>query len=549
MYEFPVKGQINIYRFVPLDNTYTNTLHFENQEAQLAYFGCRNLDDPTAPTADTIMKLQYTNQTYTRNERQYIRIESDPNMLYDCNYMAYQNRDFGEHWFFAFILSVEYINDYVAEVEFELDVMQSFMWNYALRECFVEREHCLKTEDIPGLNMTAETVPDVPMHYSRVNRTGYFDKFSYVLMTTYNLDDSGTPQSKTVPYTRVLNGMVFSGDYFAVSGNTPADSALGMAVVYYNIESQGALDGIMGCFVFPTSFLPPDRHWHNDVTSKQVLLSRPLDVSGYTPKNKKLLSYPFTYLIVDSGTERKTYKYEYFEQPSGIVFELYGYINGSPMIKAMPQNYGTNYLDVDITVNRETDIMQACVMTGFPIMGTPQSSFDNWFWQNSPNIAWNLVSPLLLQSDVAKKDSGVISGATSGVANIITALNTPATSTLSTGNLADVASGNLDFYFKTVQPTSEGAKIIDTFFSMYGYATNRVKIPNIVNYSTCRPNWNYIKATNCNFHWFNRPKGTSVPQKYMRKIISIFGKGITFWKNPNNVGNYIDDNTGELNDN
>lgn len=543
MYEFPVKGQINIYRFVPLDNTYTNTLHFENQEAQLAYFGCLNLDGPAAPIADTIMKLQYTNQTYTRNERQYIRIESDPNMLYDCNYMAYQNRDFGEHWFFAFILSVEYINDYVAEVEFELDVMQSFMWNYALRECFVEREHCLKTEDIPGLNTTAENVPDVPMHYSRVNRTGYFEDFSYVLMTTYRMDDSGTPQQKTIPWTRALNGMVFSGDYIAVSGNTPSQASAGMFLVYSNIEGQGALDGIMGCFVFPTAFLPPNRHTA-DLVKKQILLSRPTSVSGYEPKNKKLLTYPFTYLVVDSGSDRKQYKYEYFEQPSAIQFDLYGYINGNPMIKAVPQNYGTNYLDVDVTVNRETDLMQSCVMTGFPIMGTPQSSFDNWFWQNIQSIAWNTIAPIALTQNPYN-----VGGLVHGVGELITAVNTPATSTITTANLADVASGNLDFYFKTVQPTSEGAKIIDTFFSMYGYATNRVKIPNIVNYSTCRPNWNYIKATNCNFHWFNRPKGTSVPQKYMRKIISIFANGITFWKNPNNVGNYIDDNTGELNDN
>ena len=41
----------------------------------------------------------------------------------------------------------------------------------------------------------------------------------------------------------------------------------------------------------------------------------------------------------------------------------------------------------------------------------------------------------------------------------------------------------------------EYAQIIDSFFSMFGYKVNSVKVPNI----TGRSNWNYVKTIDCNF--------------------------------------------------
>ena len=62
---------------------------------------------------------------------------------------------------------------------------------------------------------------------------------------------------------------------------------------------------------------------------------------------------------------------------------------------------------------------------------------------------------------------------------------------------------------------------------MYGYKTNRVKVPNI----HARQRWTYTKTIGCNV------KG-ECPVKHLEKIISIFDNGITFWVNPSEVGNY-----------
>ena len=89
------------------------------------------------------------------------------------------------------------------------------------------------------------------------------------------------------------------------------------------------------------------------------------------------------------------------------------------------------------------------------------------------------------------------------------------------------ASNRNGFYFYKMSITEEYAKIIDKYFSMYGYKVNDVKTPNI----TGRTNWNYVKTIDCSI-------SGSVPSDDEKTICNIFDKGITFWKNPNEVYRY-----------
>ena len=50
--------------------------------------------------------------------------------LYNCNYLAFQNASFGGKWFYAFIDSVEYVNNVTSEVTYTIDVMQTWHFQY-----------------------------------------------------------------------------------------------------------------------------------------------------------------------------------------------------------------------------------------------------------------------------------------------------------------------------------------------------------------------------------------------------------------------------------
>ena len=136
---------IRIMHNVPLDNTYNHTVLFTNLEAQQAYFSGVN-----------VVKYTLNNQSYQRVVKGKMRIEIKAEDLYDCNYLSFQNTNFGTKWFYAFITSVEYVNNITSEIEFELDEWQTYQFDITVGQCFVEREHV--TNDAIGANTIAEPI-------------------------------------------------------------------------------------------------------------------------------------------------------------------------------------------------------------------------------------------------------------------------------------------------------------------------------------------------------------------------------------------------------
>ena len=124
---------VKLLKNVPLDTTYEHTIYFDNTSAQYAYF--RGL-----------MKFDFPRQTYQRVNKGTMRVEKNAEALYDCNYLMFQNAGFGTKWFYAFITAVEYVNNAVSEITYEIDVMQTWFFNYSVGECFIEREHSASDE-------------------------------------------------------------------------------------------------------------------------------------------------------------------------------------------------------------------------------------------------------------------------------------------------------------------------------------------------------------------------------------------------------------------
>lgn len=96
----------------------------------------------------------------------------------------------------------------------------------------------------------------------------------------------------------------------------------------------------------------------------------------------------------------------------------------------------------------------------------------------------------------------------------------------------NVASGNNTFHFYKMSIKQEYAKIIDDFFSMFGYKVNEVKIPNI----TGRQNWNFVKLINPNI------EGTEIPEFELNEFKAQMENGITFWHNPQTFRDYSQSN-------
>ena len=92
--------------------------------------------------------------------------------------------------------------------------------------------------------------------------------------------------------------------------------------------------------------------------------------------------------------------------------------------------------------------------------------------------------------------------------------------------------GRYGFTFYTLSIKAENARIIDDYFTRYGYACRKIKQPN----RKVRPHWTYTKTIGCTI-------SGELPADDIAKICSIFDNGITYWTNGSIIGDYSPDNS------
>ena len=140
-----ITPQTNVYLLsgVPLDPDGRHTLLFESRDAQSQYFISKN-------------KYNLDRYSYQRHTAGSIRVGILSDNLYAVNYMMFRNSAYGNKWFYAFVTNVEYVNNNTSIVSYQLDVMQTWLFDYELQECFVERQH--EKDDVIGKNILPEPV-------------------------------------------------------------------------------------------------------------------------------------------------------------------------------------------------------------------------------------------------------------------------------------------------------------------------------------------------------------------------------------------------------
>lgn len=119
---------------VPLDNTYTDTIYFSTSAQQFAHFSTQ------------YAKKVFGANTYQRVHDGVMRLAVPADEIYNYNYLMFQNTNYGNKWFYGFIQNVRYINNATSEITYEIDVMQTYHFDYILEQCYVERETTVTDE-------------------------------------------------------------------------------------------------------------------------------------------------------------------------------------------------------------------------------------------------------------------------------------------------------------------------------------------------------------------------------------------------------------------
>lgn len=495
---------IKMLKDVPLDNTYRNTIYFTTAANQSAYFQGKS-------------KHTFANQSYQRVKRGVLRIARKADDLYDCNYLMFQNTSYGNKWFYAFVVSVEYVNNEASEITFEIDVMQTWHFDYDLKMSFVERE--MSVLDGIGDNLVPENLELGDYIYKDLGLTSLFNLYQIVIAATFdeNMDDA----------TGGMYGGVFSGVHYNVFSTWQSAASF-----IAEATEQNKADGIVSIFMLPIAFTSDYQSTMPEVfdIERDKHLT---DIDGYVPKNNKLFTYPYNLLYVTNNEGNvANYAFEYFSTDK-CNFNVSGAMCCTPECMLVP----LNYKGVEKNYNEKLTI------GNFPQCAYTVDTFKAWVAQNQNQLALSAINAIgtTAVGAAAMYASGGTLGAGmtlngiqqigSLVASVSDKSTLPPHARGGGGSIINMANQIKGFQFYYAHIRREFAEIIDDYFNTYGYATHRVKVPNRV----IRPHWNYVKTVNVNITG-------SVPADDLAKIRGIYDNGVTFWRNGNEVGNYALDN-------
>lgn len=495
---------IRMLKDVPLDSTYRNTIYFAYVADQTSYFSGKT-------------KYTFAAQSYQRVQKGTLRIGRKADDLYDCNYLMFQNTAYGNKWFYAFVTGVEYVNNETSEVSFEIDVMQTWHFDYNVKMSFVERE--MSVTDNIGDNLVPENLEIGDYIYEDLGLTSLFNLYQIVIAATFdeNMNDA----------TGGMYGGVFSGLHYNVFSSWQSAASF-----IDEATKQNKADGIVSIFMLPIAFTADYQSSMPEVfdieRDKHIT-----DIDGYVPKNNKLFTYPYNLLYVTNNEGNvANYAFEYFSTDK-CNFNVSGAMCCTPECMLVP----LNYKGVEKNYNEKLTI------GNFPQCAYTVDTFKAWVAQNQNQLALNAINAIgqtaagaaTMYTSGGMLGAGMTLNGVQQIGNLVSTVSDKSTLPPQArgggGSIINMANQIKGFQFYYAHIRAEFARIIDDYFNVYGYATHRVKIPNRV----IRPHWNYVKTVNVSLTG-------SVPADDMAKLRQIYDSGVTFWRNGDEVGNYALDN-------
>ena len=547
-------GKIILAKNIKLEKSYKNVLDYTDQQ---------------------MLELVIANKVYdasdfsfiNRDDRNYVQIDITYTDAIKANYLAYQNPDYGGKWFFAFIDKVEYYSESSTRIRFTIDEFSTWYGYWGVGNCFVEREHV--NDDTIGLH----TVPENLEHGDYIINA--YDKIRYTLQpedwvvigTTWL--PSNTPN---LPSTQFYGG-VYSGVYYLAFDNMVDAEQFIRAM-----DGFGRSDNIIQVFMAPSYLCNPYTAFTGTLNSKEALsdgtyqnknytisgyfitnnhgvqlltdytITINSTLNGYTPKNNKLFCFPYNYLLISNNQGANvSFNYEDFINHAP-KFSAYGTLCPGCSIKLYPKNYK---LYNDGTTILGSGFNDGVIAGKYPICSFSNDTYVNWLTQQSVNATLNQVGS-------AVKIGGMVMNSTEGNGNPASAYGSlfeqqanyvseryqrALASYQARGNLngGDVtfAADQMFFTYYKMSIKAENARIIDEWFTRFGYQINRLKAPNL----TGRTYWNFVKIGVAEDIGYANSNTFDIPAPSMEIINTIFRNGVTIWHSHANIGNFTLNNT------
>lgn len=565
-------GKVILAKGIRLDKSYKNVLSYSES------------DMVNLVTNHKV--AESSNCSFTRVGENDIKIQVPYGDAIKCNYIAFQNPDYSNKWFFGFIDEVIYVANDTTRIKFTIDEYSTWKDYWTNADCFILREHV--NDDTIGVNTVPENVETgeyeiVDLKYASMYESGTpADDFSIVFCVSKLVQDSSSYRIIREDNNRVagdigyIGGVFSSLTFFAVKTveeaqyvidaygkdpNTKSEAIVNMYIVPSCCVNYTLSASVVTSLVEATEYTTIAKLYplYNYYQSDTFFFYEP-DVlaENYHPVNQKLFTYPFSYFFVTNNAgESVDFKYEDF--PNEPVFS-----GTEVLLDERPCVRYTKYLVPSasvsgkivfnkyksyISTNEYPTKMNAYGITfaKIPVCAWTTDYYTNWLTQNGVNVALDLAkSAAAIGVGFATGGLGMAAGGLSAINSVANAIAQHHQATvvppqthgdINTGDFGFAFSRNIiSFYQMSIRP--EFARIIDNYFTLKGYAVNRLGIPN----ESGRPHWNYVQIGSDEIVGYSK-NTASVPAGSMDVINTIYRNGVTIWHNHDEIGNYALDNS------
>ena len=454
------------------------------------------------------------------------------------NYIAFQNPDYSNKWFFAFIDQVIYKGEKNVEITYIIDSWSTWFDYWQKQPCFISRQHV--NNDTIGLHTVPENL-DIGevIEIGEESQLSLGNNYYYCLMSSYNITNN-----EDFTGAEMINGNLIG--YLVYVFESTGTAIVSLRKLLNEISSAGKIDSVLALFVAPsdlidnigiralegydgTYILDTDEIAGNEAIENAVHVDFDIEkvyqYSDYTPKNNKCFVYPYYYLLATNNVgNQNVFRFEDFYSDDGKAhFDIQLAFSVGVSGRVVPINYKGYFNNID----------ESLPLAKYPTCSWATDAFTNWLTQNAVNIGTQIVSTGV---GLATGNIPTVAG---NIASLIGQFYQASLLPSITGggqNTGDVNFSSKDnrIAFHRFRCKLEYLQIIDDYFSRFGYKINKIESPNIVG----RASWNYVEIGQNECIGYG-----SVPTVFMNEINQACRTGVTIWHNHSNLGNYNLDNS------
>lgn len=314
-----LKSKIILAKNINIDKNYVNVIDYSPS------------DMITLLTSNEHLVASQDDYQFIRNNGTiYVDIPYDTCL--QANYIAFQNKDYTNKWFFAWIDEIIFNSEKNAEIRYTIDMWSTWYDSWTQKPCFVKREHV--NDDTIGLHTLDENLDIGELICDRTDliqelTTGRW----YWIVIASNYDPYNNARFSGVQF---VDGNIQGNCLFAwmfdseKNSGTDADS-IPKVIEKVNawldsVTEDGHKDDVQAMFIVPGNaiattdieqiefpegsgnYISTGRIIHTTLHGKsrdnESTKAVQRAIVGFTPKNNRLYCYPYSFIRISNNARK-----------------------------------------------------------------------------------------------------------------------------------------------------------------------------------------------------------------------------------------------------